>query len=416
MSLDAKNNKMPAAICIVGGGAAAIFASIFVAQAASTRQIIVLEKSKQFLTKVRISGGGRCNVTHACFDPKILVQNYPRGGQALLGPFSRFQPRDTMAWFEAQGVALKIEEDGRVFPTSDDSLTIVNALLSAAHTQGVELRTHASVVNITKESADFMLTLADGEKIACQRLLLATGSNPHMWEIIRTLGHHIVAAVPSLFTFNTPANPLLELAGVSVPDAHVKIKGLSLQQRGPILITHWGFSGPAILKLSAWGARLLHEKNYAVDLQINWLPAYTAESLRQEIIQAKGKYAARLLWNESPVPLPRNLWKKLAERAGISAECRWAQVSNVHVHNLLAELHTSTFAVQGKSTYKDEFVTCGGVERAEIDFKSMQSKICPHLYFAGEIIDIDGVTGGFNFQNAWTTAWIAAQAMINSFE
>lgn len=412
MSMATQQSETPL-ICIVGGGAAAIFASIFAAQAAPSARIVVVEKSNQFLSKVRISGGGRCNVTHGCFDPKLLVQNYPRGGKALLGPFSRFQPRDTMAWFEAQGVALKIESDGRVFPTTDDSLTIINALLSQAHAQGVELRGTSNVEQILQKDNKFSLKLASGEQIECHRLLLATGSNLKMWDLIRGLGHRIVPPLPSLFTFNIPGDPLLEISGVSVSDVQVSIKELHLEQRGPLLVTHWGFSGPAILKLSAWGARLLHAKGYRVDLRINWVPQLKPEEVRQMAVQAKAQFPARLVQNEPAVPLPRNLWKKLCDRVGCT-EMRWSQVSNSQLHSLVEELRNGLFVMQGKSTYKEEFVTCGGVDLGEIDFKSMQSKLCPGLYFAGEVIDIDGITGGFNFQNAWTTAWIAAHAIGKS--
>lgn len=402
-------------ICIAGGGAAAIFASIHVAKLAPGSRVIVLEKTKQFLSKVRISGGGRCNVTHSCFDPKLLVQNYPRGSKALQGPFSRFQPKDTIQWFENHGVRLKTEADGRMFPTTDDSITIVNSLLSAAHDHGVELRTHSHIESIASDEGTFTLALNNDEKITCHRLLLATGNSTKIWEMVKTLGHNIIPPLPSLFTFNTPNNPLLELAGVSVADVHVKIKNLPLEQRGPILITHWGFSGPAILKLSAWGARLLHAQNYKVQITINWIPQFSEDEVKSLLLDAKSKFSSRLIYNESAVALPRNLWKKLCQIALIAPETRWSQISKASLIQLVQELRQSTFDVDGKSTNKDEFVTCGGVDLTEIDFKTMQSKKLPYLYFAGEIIDIDGVTGGFNFQNAWTTAWVAAHAIANSF-
>ena len=401
----------PPTLAVIGGGAAGFFGSIIAAQKAPYSRVILLEKSKQLLTKVRLSGGGRCNVTHSCFDPKLLIQNYPRGGKALLGPFSRFQPLDTIDWFKSQGVALKTENDGRIFPTTDSSETIANCLQEAARKQHVEIRTCMGINSITPADGGFELGIGNGEQLHCHRLLLACGSNVKMWELLKTLGHTIVPPVPSLFTFNTPNSPLLEMAGISISKVHVKIKDTPLEQTGPLLLTHWGFSGPAVLKLSAWGARILHEMLYKATLQINWLPDVTQHELKEQLLDFKVLSPARLIANEGPPLLPRNLWKKLIEMAGVPSTLRWSHLSTTLLQKILQQLCASTFEIDGKSTYKEEFVTCGGVALNEVDFKTMQSKCIPGLYFAGEILDIDGVTGGFNFQNAWTTAYIAGNAL-----
>lgn len=397
-------------VVVIGGGAAGFFAAITAARSSVHHRVILLEKGRQPLTKVRISGGGRCNVTHACFEPALLVKNYPRGGKALLGPFHRFQPIDTIEWFKACGVDLKVETDGRMFPVTDDSATIVNCLMSQAKISGVDLRLGANVDAIGRQDDGFSIDLVDGQRLLCDSLIMTTGSSPKAWEWLKALGHGIVPPVPSLFTFNTPKSPLLPLAGISVPRVRAKIQGSSLEQVGPLLMTHWGFSGPAILKLSAWGARLLHEKSYRATLQLDWLPEKSQEDLRIDLLQVKGATPARLVVNEGPAELPRNLWKALVEKAGIAPDLRWAGLTNIALLRLVEELKKGLFEIEGKSQYKEEFVTCGGVDLSEVDFKTLESKKCPHLYFAGEVLDIDGVTGGFNFQNAWTTAWIAGHA------
>lgn len=406
------SDSQPLTIAVIGGGAAGFFAAIAAARANKDSRVILLERGRQPLTKVRISGGGRCNVTHACFEPSLLIKNYPRGSKAMLGPFHRFQPTDTIEWFRAEGVALKTEVDGRMFPTSDDSATIVNCLLSAAKKSMVDLRLGIGVDSIAKNESGFQLQLSDSSELFCERLIVATGSSPKAWEWLKKLGHAIVPPVPSLFTFNTPTSPLLSLAGISVPLVRVKIKDSLFEQLGPLLLTHWGFSGPAVLKLSAWGARFLHDKQYRGILQVDWLPEQNNTELKDDLQQMKKTFAARFVANESPEGLPRNLWKGLIEKAGIAADARWSSLSSAVIQRLLEELKNGQFEINGKSQYKDEFVTCGGVELSEVNFKNMESKVCPHLYFAGEVLDIDGVTGGFNFQNAWTGAWIAGNACV----
>jgi predicted Rossmann fold flavoprotein len=401
-------------VVVIGGGAAGFFGAIAAAEDNPHAQVTLLEASPQVLAKVRVSGGGRCNVTHACFEPTALVQHYPRGGKALRGPLTRFQPQDTVAWFKARGVALKTESDGRMFPITDDSATIVDCLVQSAQRAGVEVVTGAAVTDVTSESSKFTVQLRGGKVVGSNRLLLATGSHPLGYRLAASLGHQIVPPVPSLFTFNLRDPRLTELAGVSVPWVRVKLRvegQKNLEQEGPLLITHWGVSGPAVLKLSAWGARILHDVRYRAVLEINWLPKLKADELRDLLLGAKGEYPKRAIAKHCPIALPQRLWQRLVEAAEINAELRWADLSKKALNLLLLQLQQGQFAIQSKGIFKDEFVTCGGIPLTEVNFKTMESRCCPGLYFAGEILDIDGVTGGFNFQNAWTTGWIAGQAL-----
>ena len=402
-------------IVIIGGGAAGFFAAITCAQSQPHSRVILIEASAHPLGKVRISGGGRCNVTHACFDPAQLVQFYPRGGKALRGAFSRFQPQDTIEWFRARGVTLKTEADGRMFPTSDSSETIINCLLEAAATAGVKLWLGTAVTAVDRTAAGFLLTTKTGRELRADRLLLATGSHPTGYRWAQALGHTIEPLAPSLFTFNIKDPRLADLAGVAVKTATVRLaKDKKLTQTGPVLITHWGLSGPAILKLSAWGARFLHDCRYQAPLQINWLPEFSPLQLRDTIRAVKSQLPQKTIHNSCPVPIPQRLWGSLLNHCEIWAGDRWAGLSHQKLDRLLQELQRGEFQITGKGVFKEEFVTCGGVKLAEIDFKTMASRVCPGLYFAGEIIDVDGVTGGFNFQNAWTTGWLAGQALARS--
>jgi predicted Rossmann fold flavoprotein len=408
---------MTVQVIVVGGGAAGCFGAIACAEAHPHARVTLLEAGRQPLAKVRISGGGRCNVTHACFDPALLVQHYPRGGKALRGAFSRFQPKDTVAWFNGHGVSLKTEPDGRMFPVTDDSETIVNCLLEAVYQSGVTLRTEAPVTAVTRSPAGFNVALKSGEVLQSDRLLLASGSNPQGYRLAKQLGHQVIPPVPSLFTFTISDAALRELAGISVEAAHVQLRipdQKPLEQTGPLLITHWGMSGPAVLKLSAWGARLLHEHHYQATLQINWLPHYSPDQLRQDLLSAKTVHPKRTIASQSPFVLPRRLWQYLTTRSGIIAESRWAELSKPAMNALIQEMHQGRYEVRGKGVFKDEFVTCGGVKLNEVNFKTLESRCCPGLYFAGEILDIDGVTGGFNFQSAWTTGWLAGQAIATA--
>ncbi len=398
-------------IIIVGGGAAGFFAAIAAAEADA--DVTVLEKTSRFLDKVRISGGGRCNVTHACFEPREFAARYPRGGQALLGPFQKFSASDTVTWFESRGVKLKSEPDGRMFPITDSSETILNCLTDAAKKAGVKLRLNCSVESIARNAdGKFELTLAGGEKISADKLLLATGGcrAAAAGQLVVSLGHTLEPPVPSLFTFQIAAPWLRELAGVSA-DAEVSIPATKLRERGPLLVTHWGLSGPAILRLSAWGARALHDFNYQFPLLVNWLPATNAEKIIQEFQTRRATAGAKLLVNVPLFPLTARLWEQLVLAAGIAREIRWAGLTRAQALALAQQLTRTEFRVTGKSLNKDEFVTCGGVKLAEVNFKTLESKICPGLFFAGELLDVDGITGGFNFQAAWTTGFIAGNAM-----
>lgn len=397
---------------VVGGGAAGFFAAITCAIGHPHTRVTVLEAARQPLAKVRISGGGRCNVTHACFEPAALVQHYPRGGKALRGAFSRFQPRDTVNWFARQGVQLKTEADGRMFPVTDHSETIVHCLQKVAQTADVELRTSTPVASVRQNDA-FMITLKSGETLRGDRLLLATGSHSQGYQIAQQLGHTIVAPVPSLFTFQVSDARLHDLAGVSVPKARLRlqVEPTKLEQTGAVLVTHWGLSGPAVLKLSAWGARALQESGYRATLQINWLPDIAGEELRSQLLATKSQCPKRTIYAHCPLALPKRLWQQLVLAAGVGVDDRWSELSNKTLNQLIQELSQGQYTIQGKGVFKEEFVTCGGVNLREVDFKTMESRLCPGLYFAGEILDIDGVTGGFNFQSAWTTGWLAGQAM-----
>jgi hypothetical protein len=420
----------PHRIVIAGGGAAGFFAAITCAEAAPDAEIILLEKSAQFLSKVKISGGGRCNVTHACFDARELAVRYPRGERALLAPFIRFQASDTVAWFESRGVKLKTEGDGRMFPVSDSSQTIIDCLLRAARAANVKLFLNRGVERVAKRAnGGFELALSDGEKISCDRLLLATGGcrAAVAGQLAVSLGHKLEPPVPSLFTFHIATPWLRGLAGASVESVEVSVPGARLRERGALLATHWGLSGPVILRLSAWGARELHDLDYKFPLYINWLPHLNAEKIAAEFQSRRGSQPAKwivntplALWSKTKghaqystgrAPLPSRLWEQLVLAAGISRDTRWAALSRAAQHKLVQQLIRTEFPVTGKSLNKDEFVTCGGVRLGEVDFKTMESRICPGLHFAGELLDIDGVTGGFNFQAAWTTGWIAGRAM-----
>ena len=399
-------------IAIVGGGAAGFFAGITCAESAPRTEVVVLEKSAQFLSKVKISGGGRCNVTHACFDTRDFATRYPRGERALLAPFKKFSAADTVAWFKARGVELKTEADGRMFPTTDSSGTIIDCLMRAANAAGVTLVANRGVESAAKTAAGFGLNLSDGEKLDCDMLLLATGGcrAAASGQLAVALGHTLEPPVPSLFTFHIETAWLRGLAGVAI-NAEVSVPAMKLCETGAVLITHWGLSGPAILRMSAWGARGLHRSDYRFPLHINWLPMVTADQIAAEFDARRKKDPARRIVNTSFSPLPSRLWEQLVVAAGIAPDTRWSALSKSAQHQLVQQLIRTEFRVTGKSLNKDEFVTCGGVKLGEVDLKTMESRRCPGLFFAGELLDIDGITGGFNFQAAWTTGWLAGTAM-----
>lgn len=391
---------------VIGGGAAGVFAAIQAKIAYPEAKVALLEKSAVLLSKVRVSGGGRCNVTHSCFDPKELVKHYPRGEKELIGPFHRFQPQNTIAWFEERGVKLKTESDGRMFPTTDSSETIIHCLTSEMQKLGVEVHFRQRIEAITFENGQFCLKRKETEALYTHNLLLATGSSAEGYGWAEKLGHTTQKPVPSLFTFNVPTSPLKELSGISLEDVQLELKGCSMMQRGPLLLTHFGFSGPAALKLSAWAARFLHEKEYRVPLIINWLPTWKQHEIYEKLVDLKNDIPHKTLVVENPFRMPKSLWRAL-----VGNEKRLDATSLKELMLLSEKLHADVYQVQGKTTNKEEFVTCGGVTLKEVSFKTMESKLCPGLFFAGEILDIDGVTGGFNFQNAWTTGYIAGNSI-----
>ena len=401
-------------VVVAGGGAAGFFAAIACAEAAPGLEVSLFEKGPQFLSKVRVSGGGRCNVTHACFDAREFAAHYPRGERELIAPLQRFQASDTVAWFQSRGVKLKTERDGRMFPVTDSAQTIIDCLLSAASAAGVRLHLNRGVDSATKRPAGaFDLKLSDGETLACGCLLLATGGcrAPALGQLAVSLGHSLEPPVPSVFTFHIDTPWLRELAGVSVEAVEATVPGTRLSETGALLLTHWGLSGPAILRLSAWGARALHRLNYRFPLRLNWLPRFSPEALAAELQSRREAQPARLVVNTPIAPLSARLWERLVRASGIPGDTRWAALSRSARHQLVQQLLRTELPVTGKSLNKDEFVTCGGVRLSEVDLKTMQSRLCPGLYFAGELLDLDGLTGGFNFQAAWTTGWIAGNGM-----
>ncbi|MBJ7494440.1 MAG: NAD(P)/FAD-dependent oxidoreductase [Opitutales bacterium] len=401
----------PQRILVIGGGAAGFFAAITSAEKADT-QVFLYEATPHLLSKVKISGGGRCNVTHACFEPEQLVKNYPRGGRELLGAFHRFQPRDTLAWFNTRGVETKTEEDGRMFPTSDNSESIVNALNEAAQKNQVKILIQRGVKTIQYANEKFEVELNSGEMELFDKVIIATGGNKSSsgLAIAESFGHTIIPPVPSLFTFHIQDNRLTDLAGLSVEKVKVKAGGTKLTTEGPLLLTHWGMSGPAILKLSAWGAREFAESNYNFTIEINWVPEFTQAALSKTFNDIRVAEARKQIATFSPLPIPQRLWERLLLAAEINPTTPWAHINNQQLDKLYKQLTQAEFTVTGKSMFKEEFVTCGGVKLSEINFKTMESRKQPGLFFAGEVLDIDGVTGGFNFQNAWTTGWLAGQA------
>jgi predicted Rossmann fold flavoprotein len=396
-------------IIIVGGGAAGFFTAINIVEKNPKLKVAILERGAEVLQKVRISGGGRCNVTHAIFEPNELVKFYPRGEKELRGPFHQFCSGDTIEWFEKHGVELKIEADGRMFPVSNSSQTIIDCFLKATQKLGIAVLTGQSVQSIFKKDTAWKIE-TQSENYLTEKLILATGSNPKVWEMLQTFGHAVVSPVPSLFTFNIKDSRIKELPGVAA-QVTVKVKDTKLTSTGPLLITHWGMSGPAILKLSAWGARILYDKNYQFTIFINWLNDADKEDVEKKLKDLKQEHAKKSVSKKSPFELTNRLWESLVLASGIESETKWADLSKTQLQNLANQLTNGTFQVNGKSTFKEEFVTAGGIDLKEINFKTMESKLHENLYFAGEIVNIDAITGGFNFQNAWTSGFIIANAI-----
>ena len=406
-------------IIIVGGGAAGFFTAITIVEKNPKLKVAILERGSEVLSKVRISGGGRCNVTHACFEPNELVKYYPRGEKELRGPFHQFGVGYTVEWFNNHGVELKIEEDGRMFPVSNSSQTIIDCFLKATDKLGIKVLTGQSVQSIFKKDDCWKID-TQNENYISEKLILATGSNPKIWGMLQTFDHAIVNPVPSLFTFNIKDPRITELPGVSAM-VSVKVKDTKLASTGPLLITHWGMSGPAILKLSAWGARILFEKNYQFTIVVNWLNDVDTDDAEKILKDLKQVHAKKGVSNKSPFDLPsgqygntrlsNRLWESLVLASNISSATKWADLSKIQLQNLANQLTNSSFQVNGKSTFKEEFVTAGGIDLKSINFKTMESKLHNNLYFAGEIVNVDAVTGGFNFQNAWTTGFILAKSL-----
>ncbi len=424
-------------LVVIGGGAAGFFCAVNAARLHPHLEVILLEKTSKLLSKVKVSGGGRCNVTHACFSIAEMIKKYPRGSTFLKKAFHHFFTTDTIDWFKERGIAIKTEADGRMFPVTDNSQTIIDCLLNEAGNYRVQIMMNAEVKVVEKRQATigsgqlavssqkfalvggqssvvggpFLLKLNYDKTITADYVCIACGGYPKssQFDWITKLGHHIASPVPSLFTFNLPKHPITALMGISVENVQVKILGTKLQQAGPLLITHWGLSGPAVLKLSAWGAEILAAKNYNYQIVINWLPAYHENSMIEKLQGLRFSLAAQKIINRNPFLLPSRLWEFLLSTAEVSAVMRWADLPAKARNKLAKLLCAHEFEVKGKTTFKEEFVTAGGVQLDEIDASTMQSRIVPNLYFAGEAMNVDGITGGFNFQHAWTSGWIAAQ-------
>ena len=399
-------------VIIIGGGAAGFFTAINAKEMNPELDITILEKGKEVLQKVKISGGGRCNVTHACFEPKELVQFYPRGEKELLGPFHQFMTGDTFEWFENNGIPLKIEKDNRVFPESNSSQTIVDCFLNKTKRLGISVLKNHGVTTIQKQ-ANSWLVITKKQQFVCDAVVMAAGSSKKVWELSKALRHSIISPVPSLFTFNIKDNRIKDLLGISVPNATVQLVDTNLEASGPLLITHWGMSGPAILKLSAFGARVLAEKNYEYQVQVDWLSRPT-HKIVNVLLNLKKKHSKKQVIVRSPFEeIPKRLWERFVLATTIKTSFNWADVSHDQIDALANQLTKSIFTAKGKSTFKEEFVTAGGVDLKEINFKNFESKLHNNLFFVGEVLNIDAVTGGFNFQNAWTGGWLCAKALAS---
>lgn len=392
---------------VVGGGAAGFFAAINIAELNPNLKVAILERGKEGLTKVKVSGGGRCNVTHAEFMPSELIQNYPRGEKELLGPFHKFMTGDTIEWFGKRGVELKIEDDGRMFPVSNSSQTIIDCFLNEAEKHGVEVLYNHAVKSIENKSENFQVETSQG-LFSSSKILIATGSNPKIWKLLEALGHTVSQAVPSLFTFNINDERIKDIPGVVAQHVEIQVLDTDLWSEGPLLITHWGMSAPAILKLSAFGALEFAKRDYKFQIEINFIRQSFEDCLNSLKI-VKQDLAKKTVFKSTQFDLPKRLWHKLVLASDMNTETRWADLNKLQLEHLASQLTQAVFHVDGKSTFKDEFVTAGGINLKEVNFKTFESKKVKSLYFAGEVLNIDAITGGFNFQNAWTGAYIAAQ-------
>ncbi len=404
-------------LVVIGGGAAGFFCAVNAARMNPALQVTIIEKSSKLLSKVKVSGGGRCNVTHACFSIADMIKKYPRGGSFLKKAFHHFFTTDIIEWFKQRGIILKTETDGRMFPVSDSSQTIIDCLMKEANKYGVEILMNKEAKELSVDSKGLWSVVCGQSSIESDYVCVASGGYPKIIQFgwLKNVTHTIEEPVPSLFTFNIPGNAITTLMGVVVENATVKIMGTKLTEQGPLLITHWGMSGPVILKLSAWGARELAVCNWQFAILVNWIPQYNENTLREKMQQFRFEIAAQKIVNRNPFALPNRLWEYLLQQSDITTALRWADLPAREQNKLIKNLCAQQFEVKGKTTFKEEFVTAGGIQLNEIDYNTMQSKKLPGLFFAGEVINVDGVTGGFNFQNAWTTGWVAAKA-ISSLE
>ena len=400
-------------VVVIGGGAAGMFCAVNAARLNPDLKVIVIEKTNQLLSKVKVSGGGRCNVTHQCGSIAEMIKNYPRGKNFLKKGFHQFFVPDIIAWFRERGVPLKVEDDGRMFPASNSSITIINCFLAEATDWGVEVLMNKNITELVYENNRWAVHFFNTGKIIADYVCIACGgfSKPENFKWLQKLNLNFVSPAPSLFTFNIPGNAITKLMGVQVENAVIKITGTTWVEKGPLLITHWGFSGPAVIRLSAWAARELAGKKYFFTITVNWVSSYNDQTLMELIQQLRFEIASQKIINRNPFALPQRLWKYLMLQSGINEDLRWADLPAKEQNKLIKNLCSQEFEVKGKTTFKEEFVTAGGISLNDIDADTMQSKQYEHLYFAGEMIDVDGITGGFNFQNAWTTGFIAAKAI-----
>ena len=402
-------------LIVIGGGAAGFFCAVNAVRLNPSLKVTIIEKSNKLLSKVKVSGGGRCNVTHACFDIAEMSKRYPRGQHFVKKTFHQFFTTDTINWFEERGVKLKAEDDGRMFPITDSSQTIIECLLKEANKYGVEILMSKEVKKINVRYSIFNVQCSSGETLQSDYLCIASGGYPKssMFDWLKELGHTIEEPVPSLFTFNLPNHPITKLMGVTIEKAKIKIQNSKLEEEGPLLITHWGLSGPAVLRLSAWGARELKIKNYELRIFLNWLPGYNEGNLRQRFQELRTTNASQKIINKNSFGLPSRFWEFLAEQAGIKNEWRWADLPSTEQNRFVRNLCNYECEVKGKTTFKEEFVTAGGIKLNEVDANTMMSKKVTNVFFAGEVLDVDGITGGFNFQHAWTSGFVAAKAIAS---
>jgi len=397
-------------VIIIGGGAAGFFTAINAKEMNPELDIMILEKGKEVLQKVKVSGGGRCNVTHACFEPKELIKFYPRGEKELLGPFHQFMTGDTFEWFENNEIPLKVEKDNRVFPESNSSQTIIDCFIGKTKELNIPVLKNHGVISVVKENDSWIVNTKE-KQFTCDFLVIAAGSSKKVWDLSKSLGHSIVTPVPSLFTFNIKDARIKDLLGISVPNASVKLVDANLEAFGPLLITHWGMSGPAVLKLSAFGARILAERNYEYEVEVNWLSRPT-NKISNVLLNLKKKQPRKQVVLRSPFDeIPKRLWERFVIASQITSTQNWADLNHMQIENLANQLTKGVYQANGKSTFKEEFVTAGGVDLKEINFKRFESKLHQNLFFVGEVLNIDAVTGGFNFQNAWTGGFIVASSI-----